>query len=127
MTRYFAMVGVGTELLLWLCEGLERSVRTFSQSRLQELGRGNLVRLLKLPADSVIVVIGDAFQVGSAYSDGHMEGMSAVDAVRSHIHFVKMSYSLSDAFFCLPKIKPRSLNTTSASTERRLQPVVNET
>lgn len=63
---YFAVVSWKFEIPLQFCERLKRSFRMAHQSRVKELGRFALMRLVKLPPLSVLAVSGDAFHAGSA-------------------------------------------------------------
>lgn len=55
-----------------------------------------------------------------------MEGVSVVDTVICHIHFVKIDYSISDATHFLVEFKSRALNPLSASTKEGPQFVLEE-
>lgn len=90
----FAVISARKEMQLWKFEESHRFVRRIPQSRVKELGRVSVVRLVKVPPYSIIVIDGDTSQAGLAFSERYMEDMSAVNTVRYRIHVVKKEYSL---------------------------------
>lgn len=80
---------MGIEVRLWIRQRSHRSVRVVLQSHLKELGRVSVERLVRVPPYSVIAVDGDNCHVESAWGDGNMEGLSAVDTARYHVHIVE--------------------------------------
>lgn len=96
------------------------------QSRLKKLGRESVMRLVKVPAYSVIVDDGDTFRAGPAWSDDDVQNMSAVNTVRCHVHFVKKGYSLPDAVHKFSNFKPSFLKPLSSSTKKGLQSMLPE-
>lgn len=112
------MDNAGAEMRLWTCGGLHCSVRVVPRSGVKELGRVSVLQLQKVGSSSVIVVDGDIFDVRPAWSDEHMETLSAADPGRYRPHFVKKGYYLPDGIHFLPDFKPRFLKSLSASTEK---------
>lgn len=104
--EYFAIVSVGTEMRLWICEGLHRSMCMVIQSRMRGLGGLSVVRLMKVHLYSLIVVDGNIFHAWHAWSNGDMDDISTVDTGRYHFHFLKKSYFLLDAIHFVHDFKP---------------------
>lgn len=75
------MVGAETEMLLRICEALHSSTRMVLQSRVTELPRVSVVRLVMLSPDPAIVVDENTFLGKPSWSNGNMEGMGAGDTV----------------------------------------------
>lgn len=80
--EYSAMVSERFQMLLCICKGSHRSGCAVHQSRVRELGRVSVVRLVKEPPFSVLVVNGDTFQAGPAWRDGNTLFTCAAKAIR---------------------------------------------
>lgn len=84
----------------------------------------SVVQLVKVSPYSFIVVNGDIFHPGPAWSDGAMEGRSAVDTIRYHVYFLEKAYNLQNPIHFFPHFKPRFSKPLSVSNEKGLQSVL---
>lgn len=105
--RYFAMVSADTEMRLWTCGGLHRGESMIFQSRMKELGRVSVARLVKIPPYSAIVASRDIFHVASAWCSEDTEGMSTAGTARYHVHFAKMPTIYRPQSTFSPTSRPR--------------------
>lgn len=82
------------------------------------------MKLVKVPHYFKVVVGGDIFHPGPAWSDEGMKALSAVDTGRYRVHFVKKGYSLPAAVHFLPYFKRSSLESFSRGTVKSPQSVL---
>lgn len=82
---YFAKVSTDAKTTQRICEGSHRNVLRVPQNRVVEMGYVSVVQLLKMPPYDVVVANGGNLHAGSAWKDGIMAGMLAMDPVRCHI------------------------------------------
>lgn len=69
--------------------------------------RATVVRLVKVPPFSVLVVNSDTFPAGSTWRDANSAFTCEADTVRYHVHLVKARCSLTDDIHSLPDFIPR--------------------
>lgn len=114
------------ESLKCLCGSVTAHVAVYIRSiksPVMELERVSVVRLSKVMSFSVLVVNGDVFHPGSAWTDASTASTCAADTIGYPIHFVKKKNSLPDSIHYLLGIKSRFLKPPSTSQDD-LQAVV---
>lgn len=114
---YFALCSGENAASIWICEGSHKSVRQISESRLKDLGKSSIVRLVVIPPFSVIVVRGDAFHAGAASDDIPGFPVFGSASVRYHVHFVPEGYSLPDGIHLAQNFQPHFQKPADLSSD----------
>lgn len=111
------MVSGRFQMTLWIFEGSNRSARAVHQSRVKELERDSVGRLLKVAPFLVVVVNVDTLHVGPAWTDANTALTYTAGTIRNYFHLVREVYSLPDRIRYLPGFKPKFLQPPSTSQD----------
>lgn len=76
-----------------------------------------MVRLIKILPLLTLVLNGDTFHAGTAWTAANTAFMCAASTVRFQLHFVKEGYSLPKDGHYLPGFKPGFLQPSSTSQD----------